>query len=135
VINPQPGAAIFEQIAAVLREQIRTGQLQPGQPVPSERSLAGQYGVARETIRRAHQMLRHEGLLARRRGQSLVVREQPTLRDLTPPPGSSVVARMPAADERAQLGLPDGVALLVVTLPGGSVEVRRADRWRLHWPT
>jgi DNA-binding transcriptional regulator YhcF (GntR family) len=134
VINPQPGAAIYEQIAAGLREQIRTGQLRPGQPIPSERTLAQLHGVARETVKKAHDLLRAEGLLERRRGQTLLVREQPEVRDLTPPAGATVTARSATKRERHDMALPDGVPLLVVTTVDGRMAVYPADRWRLRWP-
>jgi hypothetical protein len=45
-----------------------------------------------------------------------------------------VTARATTVEERAELDLPDGVPLLVVTTPDGTVRVYPADRWRLAWP-
>jgi DNA-binding transcriptional regulator YhcF (GntR family) len=133
VINEKDGA-LFRQIAADLRREITTRRLPPGQPVPSERTLGQRYGVARETVRRAHQLLRAEGLIERSRGRSLIVREQRALRDLEPAAGSTVIARMPTPRERDRHDLLDGVPVLEVTDPAGKVTVFPADRWRLHWP-
>ncbi len=102
--------------------------------MPSARSLAQQYGITRETATKAHDILRSEGLVTRARGHAWVVREQPEMRDLTPPAGATVTARPATELERAELDLPDGVPLLVVADPGGGVTVFPADRWRLVWP-
>jgi Bacterial regulatory proteins, gntR family len=41
------------QIAAWILARIESGDLQPGQPVPSEKELVDTFGVARTTARRA----------------------------------------------------------------------------------
>jgi DNA-binding FadR family transcriptional regulator len=134
VINQQPGGSVYAQLAALLRDDIRSGRLQPGQKLPSETMLVQTHGVARETARRAIAVLRGEGLVVVRRGHGVVVREQPEVQDLVPPAGSTVTARMPSADERAAYGIETGVPVLEVTAVDGAVEVFPADRWRLQWP-
>lgn len=62
------------EIAQALREQIRSGQLAPGAPVPSEAQLTSRYGVSRGTVRQALSALRAEGLIAGGRGRVPVVR-------------------------------------------------------------
>lgn len=49
------------QIAAWILARIESGDLQPGQPVPSEKELTDLFGVARTTARRAVGWLRDEG--------------------------------------------------------------------------
>ncbi|MEV6865428.1 winged helix-turn-helix domain-containing protein [Streptosporangium subroseum] len=56
--NPEPK---YRQIAAIVREQIRSGELEPLQTVPSETQMVQAHGVARETVRQAMQTLRDEG--------------------------------------------------------------------------
>jgi GntR family transcriptional regulator len=51
------------QIAAWLREQITSGQIAPGRPLPSERELVQAFGVAHTTVRRALAVLRDEGIV------------------------------------------------------------------------
>jgi GntR family transcriptional regulator len=51
------------QIAAWLLARIESGDLQPGQPVPSEKELTDMFGVARTTARRAVAWLREEGAI------------------------------------------------------------------------
>jgi len=61
---------LYEQLAAMLRERIRTGQLKQLDPLPSETTLEQEFEVSRDTVRRAIQQLRDEGLVftVRRRG-------------------------------------------------------------------
>jgi DNA-binding GntR family transcriptional regulator len=49
------------QIAAWILGRIESGDLQPGQPVPSEKELTDLFGVARTTARRAIAALRDQG--------------------------------------------------------------------------
>ena len=61
-------------IAETLREEIRSGALQPGAPLPSEARLTDRFGVSRGTVRQALAALRSEGLIAGGRGRVPVVR-------------------------------------------------------------
>jgi GntR family transcriptional regulator len=54
---------VYVQLAGILREQIRSGELQPRRPIPSVRALVEQYGVARGTAAKAVQVLADEGLV------------------------------------------------------------------------
>lgn len=63
VIDPQASTPIYRQVAAVLAEQIRTGDLPAGRPVPSEARLQQEYGIARHTARKAIAVLRDAGLV------------------------------------------------------------------------
>jgi GntR family transcriptional regulator len=51
------------QIAAILREQIETGELQPDDKLLSYMDLAAEYGVSAETAAKAVRLLRDEGLV------------------------------------------------------------------------
>jgi GntR family transcriptional regulator len=65
----------WRQIANLLRRDILTGQYPPGQPLPSEEILAGQFGVSRPTVRQGIATLRDEGLVSIRRPYGTVVRD------------------------------------------------------------
>lgn len=123
------------QLAARLRDDIIAGRLQPGQRLPSETTLQQEFGLARQTVRRAVGVLRAEGLVVVQRGQGVFVREHAEVQDLVPVPGSTVTARMPTAEERATHDIDDGVPVLQVAGPEGGVGVFPADRWQLRWPT
>jgi DNA-binding GntR family transcriptional regulator len=55
----------YVRIAAAVRHQITSGELAPGQPVPSITALVQEHGVARQTAAKALRMLETEGLLRR----------------------------------------------------------------------
>lgn len=65
------------RIADDLRRRIETGDLPSGEKIPSERSLAETYKVARGTVREALATLRSEGLLNPVQGSGVFVRERP----------------------------------------------------------
>jgi DNA-binding GntR family transcriptional regulator len=66
--------APFEQVAAGLREQIRSGKLRKGQRVPAIADLVNEYGFSRSTIIRAFNILKADGLNATRQGYGTFVR-------------------------------------------------------------
>jgi DNA-binding GntR family transcriptional regulator len=53
----------YRQIAAIIRERIESGELEPNRPIPSEVQIENEFGVARATARRAVAVLRDEGLI------------------------------------------------------------------------
>jgi len=53
----------YQQVAAWLRGLIESGELRPGQVLPSEKELMDSTGLARVTIRKTMKMLRDEGLV------------------------------------------------------------------------
>ncbi|MGV9250590.1 GntR family transcriptional regulator [Streptomyces sp. NPDC003697] len=52
------------EIADTLRERIRTGELRPGDRLPTQAELAGEFGVERGTVRQALRVLQEDGLLS-----------------------------------------------------------------------
>ncbi|MFD0023384.1 GntR family transcriptional regulator [Streptomyces sp. NPDC058382] len=52
-----------EHLAEALRARIRTGELKPGDPLPTQAVLAGEFGVDRGVVRLALQRLQGDGLL------------------------------------------------------------------------
>lgn len=57
-LDPTP---LWEQLAAIIREQIQAGELLPRQLVPSEAALQSEYEVSRGTVRRAMAALGEQG--------------------------------------------------------------------------
>ena len=55
----------YRCLAALIRQQIGDGTLQPGRPAPSITSLSQEHGHARQTCSKALRILEGEGLLAR----------------------------------------------------------------------
>ena len=62
------------QIADVLRRRIMDGKLAPRMPIPSEPHLTEEFGVARDTVRKAVAILRQEGYVHTVRGMGTFVR-------------------------------------------------------------
>jgi GntR family transcriptional regulator len=67
-IDRQTKVPLYHQITQNCRELIESGQLRPGEGLPSEWELSALYGVSRLTIRRALDELVRGGLLNRRHG-------------------------------------------------------------------
>ena len=66
---------LHAEVAAVLRHQIMSGELQPGARLPALRELTEQLGVARMTVVQAMNTLEDQGLIERHSGRGTFVRE------------------------------------------------------------
>jgi len=78
-------ARAYEQLAALLRERITSGDLRVGERLPSESSLAEQAGVSRSTVREALRTLQEAGLIERASPRVMVVAsrtDDPVFREL-----------------------------------------------------
>ncbi|MFA5549549.1 MAG: GntR family transcriptional regulator [Porticoccaceae bacterium] len=58
----------FEEIAEQIRAELAQGHLRVGSRLPSERALAEQFGVSRNTLREALRSLEHAGLVRLQKG-------------------------------------------------------------------
>lgn len=76
-IEPTDGRTLQRQLAAQLRHRIVTGNLEPGDQLPSQAELRATYRVSDNTIRAAIEALRDEGLVETVRGKGVFVREKP----------------------------------------------------------
>ncbi|MFI0742690.1 GntR family transcriptional regulator [Streptomyces sp. NPDC021100] len=65
----------FERIAQDVRDQVRLGQLMPGDKLQSTRELATKYGVAAGTVQRAFAELRRDGVIYSHTGRGSFIRE------------------------------------------------------------
>lgn len=54
---------VYVQLAAILRQQIESGELAPRTPIPSKRMLRQQFGIAGQTVDKAVAVLKAEGLV------------------------------------------------------------------------
>ncbi len=64
---------LYYQIQQRLLEQIRSGALKAGEPVPSEQEIAARLGVSRMTARQAVKSLCHLGVAYSQRGKGTFV--------------------------------------------------------------
>lgn len=60
-IDPEAPEPLYEQLAGLLREDIRAGRIPPRRALPSNRALTQEHGVARGTATKAVQVLIAEG--------------------------------------------------------------------------
>ena len=63
IIEPDGPVPKYVQLADILERRIGNGELQPNRPLPSEKYLMAEYGVARGTARKAVEVLRDRGLV------------------------------------------------------------------------
>lgn len=122
----------YRLIAASLRDQIITGELAPGQRLPSEADIAYLWGVAKETARRAMRLLRTEGLVVGERGRPATVRQIPEVIVVAVRKGAEVETRMPTLDEARALGIGEGVPVAIVSYLG-EAEVYAGNRTRFRF--
>ena len=77
-ILPQGTMAIYEQIVNQLKNEIVTGELTPGEALPSIRMLAADLSVSVITTKRAYEELEKEGLIRSVAGKGFYVCEYNT---------------------------------------------------------
>lgn len=75
--GPVERATISERVRDDILGRIVSGELRPGSPLPAERILAEQFGVARTSIREAVQGLSALGVIERRGNRSYVTERVP----------------------------------------------------------
>lgn len=68
-------APLYRQLSAILKEQILSGALAPGDQLPTEAKLVDAYQVSRITVRQALKILAEEGLIRREAGRGTFVLE------------------------------------------------------------
>lgn len=130
-LDPYSGRPLYRQVADDLRDAISTGELQPGELLPTESRLAADYEIGVDAVRDALAVLRGEGLVETLRGRGTSVRELPEPTVVKVPPGARITTRMPTEDERRRLGLAEGTPVLEVELRG-EVQLLPGDRFALE---
>lgn len=68
-VEPVRRRKLSEEVADQLRAMMLSGQLQPGQSLPSERELMSLFGVGRSSVREALYALQRMGLVSIRNGE------------------------------------------------------------------
>jgi GntR family transcriptional regulator len=88
---------MYRQIAEDLREQIESGELQPGQQLPTELELRERFGASRNTVREAIKWLASLDLVETRPGQGTFVVQKitPYVTTLTDKAGAGEGAAYP----------------------------------------
>jgi DNA-binding GntR family transcriptional regulator len=125
-VDPGADRAVYKQLADLIRNQIKSGELPPGRRLPAQKDYMQEHGISRDSVDRAMHVLRSEGLIVTDRRGSRVRShaDQITVRVEQ----GRISARMPSEPERRDLGLAEGVPLLVVAGSDGSEQAHPADR-------
>ena len=64
---------VFKQLVEHIRRKVQTGELGPGEMLPSIRRFSAAYGIGRNTVAAAYEQLTAEGVCETRRGSGTVV--------------------------------------------------------------
>lgn len=117
----------YMKLANMLREQILSGYIRPGQYLLSENELTRHYGLSRSSVRKALDQLLEEGLIEKRVGQGTIVPHQltipkggtDTLRILAFTPSYFADYALPTIQKQFQAQFPH-VEVKILNLPGPS---------------
>lgn len=75
-IDRDGATAPYQQLAAIIRERITSGEIPPGRRIPSMTEIEAEFGLARGTIYKAFAILKEEGIVVASRGRGLFVVER-----------------------------------------------------------
>ena len=75
VLETGDKAPIYKQLVEQFEDAIRSGELSPGEQIPSMNDFAIQLGISKETVKKAYGILREKGLLVPRQGKGFYVAE------------------------------------------------------------
>lgn len=137
MISRRREPAVFRRIADVIAGQISSGDLAPGDQVPSADLICRVYGVGMATANRTLDLLKEQGLIDAVPGRPSRVRALPVRETVWPEPGALVTWRMPTAaeaDPETGMGIPPGVPVAVVELNGEVPVVYPGDRFEIRIP-
>ena len=73
-INPLSNKPIYLQIVDNLKQNLATGELTPGEQLPTVRQLADQLNINFNTIARAYRILDEEGIITTQHGRGTFIR-------------------------------------------------------------
>ncbi|MGY0492722.1 winged helix-turn-helix domain-containing protein [Streptomyces sp. WG-D5] len=119
--RPPRSRPSYRQVADELRDRITSGRLSPGQRMPTQAQLAGEFGVERSAVRQALRILQSEQLLVNAtKGSPATVAEntRPVLLGPEAPPQPTMVAlapRIAAAFEQVDVEI-DALCMTAVSL-------------------
>lgn len=84
MVNRESDIPLYKQISDIIIRQIGTGELKPGDKVPSEIELSNIYDVSRMTARQSLNDMIRERILIRRRGYGTFIAEKMVQRTFRP---------------------------------------------------
>lgn len=72
-MKSRQGQILYIKLANILREQIQSGLIKPGEMLMSEHELSAFYGMSRISVRKSLEILAKEGLIVRKPGHGTTV--------------------------------------------------------------
>ena len=78
-INPSSGVPIYRQIMDMIKDAIMSGQIKPGEQLPSIREVAESMTINSLTVLKAYNKLEAIGIISTKRGMGTFVADQPVL--------------------------------------------------------
>ncbi|MBO3751499.1 winged helix-turn-helix transcriptional regulator [Streptosporangiaceae bacterium NEAU-GS5] len=127
MIDPSADRPVYKQLADLVRGQIERGELHPEQRLPAETDYVREFGISRDSVRRAMGLLRAEGLVTTTQRGSRV-RPESDVDEVEVPPHVAIGSRMPTDQERREFRIEPGVPVFVLRYPDGREAVLPADR-------
>lgn len=76
-IEFKAGVPVYEQVLYAARKAIISGDMKPGDPFPSVRTLSAEYGINPNTVQKAIMVLKNEGLVETVPGVGNRIAERP----------------------------------------------------------
>jgi GntR family transcriptional regulator len=73
-IDHESATPVYAQLAGILRDMIRSGEIPSDRPLPSVKRLMQTYGVAQGTAEHAVRLLKEEGLVKTVIGKGVYVK-------------------------------------------------------------
>lgn len=107
-IDPRSPTPLYAQIAARLKLAVASGELRPGEALPSVRQLAARLRVNPATVVQAYRELETEGFVEMRQGAGTFVREVATDRRAAERAGQAVRLVRQMLEQAGQLGVSTG---------------------------
>ncbi|MBA2897413.1 winged helix-turn-helix domain-containing protein [Nonomuraea soli] len=125
---------VHQQVAAILRQRIESGELRPGQKMPSETQVSQEFGIGRDTARDAFGVLRAEGLIETEKRVGSTVRVPPPVEPVDVPGPARITFRLPSPEERRRLPVGQGAVVVVIEREGEAPVLLASDRTELVIP-
>ncbi len=116
-VDPHSPIPIYYQIREQLRQLILSGQLNPGDILPTEMEICSECNVSRMTARQALTQLSYEGLVTRQRGRGTFVAAPKATLD------SSIFPLMSYTEILGQVGMQAGAVVLAQVVEPASEAV------------
>ena len=107
IISNRSGKPIYEQITAQVKSAIMSGELQPGDPLPSMRALAKSLHISVITTQRAYEDLQRDGFIdtITGRGSFVAVQNKDIIQE------EQLRNAEGHLQEAAEIGRPHGISL------------------------